>query len=44
VKKIAEPILMVLANSSDETAAGYSLFVEGKWCAWPLLPFRPEQK
>jgi hypothetical protein len=41
VKKIVEVISTVLANCSDESAASYSLFVEGKWCAWPLLPFRP---
>jgi hypothetical protein len=44
VTKIVEPISTVLARSSDEAAASYILFVEGKCCAWPLQPFRPEQK
>ena len=33
VNKTVEPISMVLTHSSDESAASYSLFVEGKWCA-----------
>jgi hypothetical protein len=44
VNKIVEPISTVLANSSDGSAASYSLFVESKWCVWSLPPFGPEQK